>query len=67
MTNEELLAQIDAAYDVERVRSTALRTLAVMVGDKECRGLWRMAWIQGHQAGLAAAKEIFNEETTHGL
>ena len=58
MTNDELLAQIDASYEIERARTEAVRWLAIMMGDRACKDLWRLAWITGHRAGLQSAMDL---------
>lgn len=60
MSADELRAEMEAAYEIEWVRSNLLRELSALAGKAHVKSLWQIGWITGHKAGLEAAKHMHN-------
>lgn len=57
----EIEAELDASFEIELARSSALRALAVHSGREAVYHAWRFGWIVGKQAGLAQAQEVLSK------
>lgn len=58
MSNAELQAEVEAAFEIEWARNNFLRELSAIGGKARVKALWQVGWITGHQAGLEAAKTL---------
>lgn len=62
MNQEELSAQTEAAFAIERERSAVLRALIVSVGAKDAHDLWTNGFAAGRAAGMQIALDIIAPE-----
>lgn len=61
MNHDELIAEMDAAYEIEKASQEVVRQLAALAGDAVARAIWRLAFNKGRQHGLKQAQAILNE------
>lgn len=57
MTEDDLLAQMNASFEVERLRIPSLQRAVTLYGEAAARAFWHLAWINGYRAGLQLARD----------